>query len=602
MGYRLKGMGLAATVLLCAATGASAQQTATPAATPSVAVKGYKNASPWFKAESQHFIVFSNTSNDDVTQLLKNLEKLDHVLRIYTKEYQAGGVTRQKTTLYYHDRIGGFNDAVSDQPEEAVGLYNSCRAGVQGFGVHLERIPSLSNEQLAKSPLNPSLSYAFEAYARHFLYRYTDIRTPSSYIDGFAQYFSTIRFSDNQMSIGRVPPSVARYVYFVDKGRSYRLTYQDIFEPPESGDPASSEQPAVRLEYQTKSWLVTHYMLSSSDAMQRRDKYLNLVHQDVPAGKAFEEAFGLKASDIGDTMWRYRLKGIQVTQLAMPELPSAQISFTSLPEAATDFLLADAGLKSCPARNAGETLLRTVSQHPGGVPNNDAARLTLSRAQVDWGKAEDALPYLTEAVRKDASHYEAHYLLGLANLRLAEQRKDATATPYLEAASGHLLRARALNPKSAEAAYAFHQARMRAGGLPDQPALDAAIAAWRNGHEVNTFARSAALAYAYLGRGAEADNALTLLAHNVRDPEMAKWAKAWQVRLGAGVTRADLAEEMRREPKQHGIFKEWTVSGENLMQTVEHNAGIEDMNKYLETMRLSNPMSEKTHFVAPSKK
>ncbi|SFU91805.1 hypothetical protein [Pseudoduganella namucuonensis] len=600
MGYFLKEAGLAAAVLLCGAASVNAQQAATP--TQSVAVKGYKNASPWFKAESQHFIVFSNTSNADVTQLLKNLEKLDHVLRIYTKDFQAGAVSQQKMTLYYHDRIGGFNDAVSGQPEEAVGLYNSCAGGVQGYGVHLERIAGLNNEQLATSTLNNSLSYAFEAYARHFLYRYTDIRTPSSYIDGFAQYFSTIRFSDNQMSIGRVPPSVARYVYFVDKGRSHRLTYQDIFEPKEAKDPASSDEPAVRLEYQAKSWLLAHYMLSSNDNLPRRDKYLNLVHQEVPAGKALDEAFELKGADIGDTMWRYRLKGIQVLQLEMPDLPSAQPSFTSLPESSTDFLLADAGLRSCPDAKTGQALLRTVSQHPGGVPNNDTARLTVGRAHVDWGKAEDALPHLADAARKDASSHEAAYLLGLANLRLAAQRKDAEAAPYLEAAATQLARARVLNPRSPEAAYAAHQLGLRAAGPPDKQTLEAAVAAWRYGHEVNTYARSAALSYAYLGRSAEADNALTVLAHNARDPEMAKWAKAWQARLGAGVTRADLAAEMRREPAQRGAFKEWTVAGENLMQTVEYNAGIEDMGKYLETMRLSNPMSEKTHFVAPSKK
>jgi hypothetical protein len=54
---------------------------------------------------------------------------------------------------------------------------------VQGFAVHLERIASLGDEQLDKAPLNDTLSYAFEAYARHFLYRHTDIRHPS-YIDG----------------------------------------------------------------------------------------------------------------------------------------------------------------------------------------------------------------------------------------------------------------------------------------------------------------------------------------------------------------------------------------------------------------------------------
>jgi hypothetical protein len=580
--------GLLAAALFSAAIGAAAQDV--PAR---VTVTGQKNASSWFKAESQHFVVFSNTRNEDVTLLLDNLERLDYVLRIYTREFISGRSAPQKITLYYHGDSVGFDAATPGRPQEAVGLYSSCGAGVQGFGTHLDRIPSPGREQLAKQPLNNSLTYAFEAYARHFLYRYTDIRTPSSYIDGFAQYFSTLRFADNQMSIGRVPPSVARYIYFIDNGHSFQLKYQDILAAAEASDP----KPAVRLEALAKSWLLTHYMLSSSDNQTRRDNYLNLAHQDIPASQALETAFGLKPSEVDNTMWRYRLQGIEVKQFEVRDLPSARISFTSLPDAVTDFLLADAALKSCPDQKAGKALLRAVSQHPGGIPNNDAARLTVSRAQIEWGNPEDALPYLNEALRKDDANFQATYLLGLAHLRLAE--KDGA---YLRTAASHLARARTLDPKSAEAAYAAYQVQMAGSGQPGQQALEAAVAAWHNAHEVNRYARVAALALAYLGRGAEADSALTLLAHNGRDPELAKWAQAWQQRLAASVTRPELLAEMRREPNPQAAFQEWTIAGENLMQTVEYNAGIEDTRKYLQTLRMANPVSEKTIFVEPSKK
>jgi len=39
---------------------------------------------------------------------------------------------------------------------------------VQGFGVHLERMSSLGDAQLDKAPLDDTLTYVFEAYARHF--------------------------------------------------------------------------------------------------------------------------------------------------------------------------------------------------------------------------------------------------------------------------------------------------------------------------------------------------------------------------------------------------------------------------------------------------
>lgn len=599
MGKNLATAGLFAALSIGTAVSASAQ----PVSAQSVIVTGHKDPSRWFRAESQHVIVYSDTSQADVTQLLGNLEKLDHVLRIYTKNYRVPTGTERKLTLYYHERMGGFNDLVADQPPEAVGLYTSCESGVQGFGVHLEPLAALDEAGLAKHNLNSSLSYLFEAYARHFLYRYTDIRAPVSYIDGFAQYFSSVRFSDKYMLLGRAPSSVARYLYFLDQGHRYQLSYQDVFEPPASKEVGATGKTDVHVEFLARSWLLTHYMMSSAANRDKLETYLDRVHHDVPASKAFTEAFGMAASKLGDTLWRYRTKGVEAVQVDLPSLPAATVSFTGFPDSSTAFLLADAALKSCPGRGAGEALLRRLSVQARALPNNELARLSLSRAQIGWGHAGDALPYLTDATRRDPANFEAVYLQGLAHLRLAEAQKDGAGSAALEAAKRSLAQARNLQPASAEAAFAFYRAAVREAERPDQSTLEGAISAWKYAHEVNTFARSAALAFAYLGRGAEADRALTLLAHDGRDPAMAAWATSWQGRLGAGVSRSDLLAEMRREPGSDTAFKEWTVASDKLMNTVENNASVEDARGYVNTLEMSAPAADKgLGFSLPTKK
>ena len=584
MGNSLHKVALAAAMCLFSALDAGAQD----ASAQSVKVTGQKHASPWFRAESQHFVVYSDTRNEDVTLLLNNLEKLDHLLRIYTRDYRVARGVQQKLTLYFHNRVESFNALATDEPEEAVGLYSSCGAGVQGFAVNLKPLASLRNDQLIKAPLNSSLSYIFEAYTRHFLYRYTDIRAPISYIDGLAQYFSGVRFSDDHMVVGRPPVDVGRYLYHLDSGNRYNLSYENVLEPATASSQGFKAESGSRLEFLARSWIMTHYMLSSSENRIKMDKFLNLVHQDIPAGKAFETSFGLNVDDISDAMWRYRIKGLEIAEIDVPSLPAAQVGFTSLPASTTDFILADATLKSCPTRKTGEALLKSLSQKAATIRNNDFAKLILSRAQIDWGNAADALPYLTEATRKDGANGEALYLLGLANLRLHEQDKAAARESYLQAAKSHLARARALNPASAQAAFAFYQAEMRGSAPPGDKALEAAIAAWKNAHEVNAYARSAALAYAYTGRAPEADNALTLIAHNVRDPEMASWATSWQGKLAKGVNRADLLAEMRREISPPA-FREWTLAGENLMKDIVQRAGMENARNYLDNLRLANP-------------
>lgn len=533
---------------------AYAQQTAAP----SVVVAGQRNASEWFRVESQHFVVYSNTSNDAVAVLLNQLERLDFMLRIYTQPFLKSSGAEPKLTFYYHDGAVALNALALDQPADAIGLYNSCSAGVQGFGVQLDTTD------------DEGLSYLYEAYTRHFVYRYTDIRAPISYIDGLAHYFASARFTDTQMSIGKTPLNVGRYLGFLDQGRRYSLDYQDILEQNDSRGVNYAATPGIKLEFAARSWLLTHYMLSSEENRKRMVNYLSAVYRDAPITQSFEEAYGIKAGDLGTALWRYRLQSIKVMLVNVPDLPVATMEFKSLPQSSGEFVLAEAALKSCPERAAGEALLRRTAEAAARYPSNQYAQRVLSRAQVDWGNPQDALPYLNQAARNPEA--EVFYLLGQAHLKLSQP----------EAARSNLLQALKLEPTSAEAAYALFQAGLQTGAAPDDATLQAAIYAFKQAREVNTLARSAALAYAYSGDTARARNALKLMAHNIRTPELAAWAKTWLGKVTSGVAQEELLAEMRVQPAAGTAFREWTIANAMVMRDVEYNAGMQDARSHLD--------------------
>jgi len=583
---------LAAALFLGAGLYANAQEVTQGTPAQNVVVLGQRNVSKWFLAESQHFIVYSDTTEEDVTSLLNNLERLDYLLRIYAKDYIKSGSTEQKLTLYYHGRVAGLKQISADQPADAIGLYNSCAAGVQGFGVRLERDAELHNEQLVKRPLDEGLSYIFEAYARHFLYRHTDIRTPVSFIEGFAQYFSSVRFSDTRMVLGRIPTNVGKYLHFLDDGHLYSLEYRDILEPNDEQRRSYAGPAGVQLEFEAKSWILTHYMLSSEENRNHLRNYLGQVYHDTAPVQAFEAAFGLKAKDVSTAMWRYRLNSVQVLQVDLPALPKAVVKFNSLPQATGDFVIADARLKSCPQQSEGEALLRALNIEAGKFPGNDFAQLVLSRAQIEWGNAQDALPWLNKAINKNSANFDALYLAGLANLRLAQRSNDANRRTLLDASRSNLSRACSLDPKSPEAALALLKSEVLANDQPDVSALEGVIAVWQGTREVPALARSAALAQAYLGNTAKATSILKSMRRTTHSPQMAAWAKNWQSRLDAGVGQPDILAEMRLEPSPNPAFKEWTIDNDNVMQTVVYNAGLENARGILDKLS-QDPTPEK---------
>ncbi|MYM88652.1 tetratricopeptide repeat protein [Rugamonas sp. FT82W] len=557
-----------AALLLGSSALMNAQAQQQPATAPSVVVAGQRHASPWFRAESQHLVVYSNTSNSQVADLLNQLEKLDYMLRLYTQPFLKSSGAEPRLTFYYHDGAVTLNPLGVRQPANAIGLYNSCNAGVQGYGVRL----APGDEE--------GLSALYEAYTRHFLYRYTDIRAPISFIDGMAHYFASVRFTDTEMVVGRTPVNLGRYLDFLGNGHRYSLEYKDVLEQNDSRGQNYASTAGIKLEFAARSWLLTHYMLSTDDNRKHLVDYLSAVYRDVPITEAFEQAYGLKVSELSTTLWRYRLQKQAVLTVHIPTLPAAVMNFDSLSESSGEFVLTEAALKSCPDSKTGESLLRKTAEAAVRYPSNAYVQRVLSRAQIDWGNPKDALPYLSAAASKPDAGAEVFYLLGEAQLRLNQP----------DAARDSLKRALTLDPKSAEAASALYQAGLKASATPDEATLQAAVTAWKNAHEVNTLARQAALAYAYAGEMPKARNALKLMAHNIREPELAAWAKTWLDKLAAGAGQAEVLAEMRTQPSSGTVFREWTIANSMVMQDVEYNAGLQDARSFLNQQSI-NPSS-----------
>jgi hypothetical protein len=540
---------------------ASAQQAAPAPSAQRVVVQGLKDQSDWFKAESEHFVVFSDTSRDNVFQLLNNMERLDFMLRAYTKPYLRPRPREPKLTLYFHRRGSALARHADGKPIDAVGLYNSCSAGVLAAGILIDPIVELGNATLLHERSNDTLNYVFEGYARHFLYRHTNIRTPRSFIDGFALYFANTRFSDDQMAIGRSPVNVGRYLNFLDDGSPYKMSYTDVLNDKDNdSDMTKADAAAVKLEFAARSWLLTHFMLSTEDRRTRLARYLDLANRDVPATAAFETAFGIKPKQLSNELWRYRRTSLIESQVEVPALPAARIAYTDLPDSVTDYVMIDATLKACPSRATGEALLLSMTSRPDGTPQHPLARLALGRAQIDWGKPQDAIADLSTLAGGAKGNTEARYLLGMAHLRLANQQQGTARVDSLAAARRHLADAINADPASAEAAYALLRAELDSGEPLSDTALTAAELAWKNGPGVNEYARAAALVHAYAGNSAKSRQALTVLANTGHDPAMATWARQWQTKLQEGVERSELLAELRSTPGSGTTFKAWTLS------------------------------------------
>ncbi|RYY77113.1 MAG: hypothetical protein EOO52_06415 [Gammaproteobacteria bacterium] len=555
-----------------------------------VVVSGQQNPSDWFRAESQHFIVYSDTKQKHVSQLLNKLERFDYLLRLYAKA-NAPTKAEPKLTLYYQSRVRDLKKIVKDQPAYTIGFYNSCAQGVQAFATHMYygTNPDVS---LEKQPENEGLSYIFEAYARHFLYRHTEIRTPNWYIDGFAKYFANTRFSDSETVLGIPPQSIRDYLLYLSSGNNYySLNYKDILLDNESKGHNVAGEAGVRLEFQAKAWALTHYILSSSENIQHFDAYNKLVAAGLEQTKAFEQSFGFPVKKLGNHLWKYKRKSAEGLKLNLTAGAEQEIQFSSLPISANKLMLADAAIKSCPTRALGQELLQNIMSEAKKYPTSDYAQTILSRAQINWGDAKSTIPYLTSVAKGDNA--EAFYLLGNAQLRIANERQGDEQKNYLKSAQDNFLKASNLNSSFAEAFYGCFQTGLRLQDTPSKETLSAAIKARTLAPEVSGYLRAAALSHAYLKELSETQATLDLMARNKRDPQMAEWANIWQAKLNTGVTRAALITEMHQEVQPDTRFTEWTLASDSVMQEVQRSAEMAAVTDFITEQRVQQIQSQR---------
>jgi len=524
--------------------------------TSEVVIKGVRDPSAWIRVESQHLVIYSDSDAEQVIDLANNLERLDYVLRMYLKPFLIRQTEPPKLTLYFQDRFD-WAPGLGKFPADAVGLIDGCVSGTQAFTFNQGRMWKSTNASLLKDDGDATLSSIFALYSGNFVYRHTDIRGPMWLMGGLKVYFGGVRFTDNQMVVGRAAVATADSMKRIDYGNEHLffLTYDDVLRsylPHEYAGRVQrgqkvTPQVLAQAEFQSRAFNLAHYMLSSADNRDKMAQYLELVNNGRDGGAAFADVFGLSGFQLTTAMSYYRRTQMKVIKVDFPELPAARIDTTRLSRVEGEFVLDNAALKDCPTPDNGRQMLQRVQAAAAAVRGVDFAQMTLSRAQVDWGNPRDAIPYLAGAAQRDPYDDEIRYLLGMAYLKLAGAT-TADKRELLAAARSSLTEAALLAPETPGIAYALFRVGLMDPDTPLEKTMPLAVDAWRQGHDVSLFARGAALAQAWLGNATGAYEAFNTLARTGEDPENAKWAVQWLKLLEQGVTRDSLLAEMRQLP------------------------------------------------------
>jgi Flp pilus assembly protein TadD len=273
---------------------------------------------------------------------------------------------------------------------------------------------------------------------------------------------------------------------------------------------------------------LTHFILSDPARRQQMNAFLIDYRQGADPVEAFEKAFGIKVKDLASLLDRY-MRSFPAAIYQFKDMPSPDITVTTLPASANKLLLWDAADRLCPLQGEMAPLLEKIRTEAALYPGDDFAARVLAQAEIILGDEWKAVDYLQGRIAAVPDDAQAHFMLGQAWYLMTVHKHlldGETADSQMDKARRELGRAYTLDPLDAPTLYYYARSLARAGQPPSDNMIAAAMEAQALEPNVSNYSAYAAFLLIQRDRFDEAKEMLTSLASNPHAPREAAWAKS----------------------------------------------------------------------------
>lgn len=216
-------------------------------------------AAEWREAQTEHFIIYSESEPARIEQLAERLESYDGLMR---KATGVGADQAVKVRIYEVADTGTIERALGESNTGIAGFYNS-----NSFGPFLVTPRKTAN---AGRYFTPELVLQHE-YAHHFMLQYLPAIYPSWYVEGFAELIgSSMPMPDGRIGYGmpakhRGNNILSDWIPLQELLTREQITYLDTYG---------------------QGWAVTHFLTFDVGRAQLLRRYL----AELGAGKPMAEA------------------------------------------------------------------------------------------------------------------------------------------------------------------------------------------------------------------------------------------------------------------------------------------------------------------------
>ena len=369
-------------------------------------------AADWYRAETTHFIVYSEDKKSSTEEFAKDLERLDEVLRILTGVGPDDGSLPEtaKVTVF---RFGETADMAT--------LAGARGSGIGGFFIgrangsvafvpqsrNKRRERGFQTERDSSMSLDPKATL-FHEYVHYFMFQHRDAPYPLWYSEGFAELFSNVAFEDDYFVIGDVPP-----------WRSYSLSaipidLEKTFDPPAKRDRETTGRTYAH------GWLLASHLNLNPERRGQMGVYMQAIAAGKSPMEAAEQAFG-DLDQLRDELEEFRKGRARVLKVPYLTKTEPEVAIRKLSDAEAArmdlMIVSKRGVNEEQAARLIGDAEKLVERYPDSAP----VLLTAAEAEFDARDYDDAEALAKRVLALDPESVDAAiYLADIAMRRSYE--------------------------------------------------------------------------------------------------------------------------------------------------------------------------------------
>lgn len=397
----------------------------------------------WSQAKTQHFTVYSDGSDESLRRFAERLEKFDFLLRTVTgvtdpdigspvKVYILSSAAKVQK-LARSKNVGGFY-STSDRSAFAV----------LPKGEKMHQFDMGAEEIL------------FHEYTHHFMLHHFPAAYPAWYVEGFAEFFSVVKFTrDGNIEYGRVPMARAPGLVL---GQPYPLT--GLF----AGGASGLKGPDMDRYYGT-AWLLTHFMqYNRTGRRQELLRYLRDLSKGVPDMKP-DSYFDGGLAGLEKDVRAYMRHDLSMTRMTPKDMKIGAITVTPLDPVQGDLVEQEVALDVDPTEEQRREILASIRAVVARYPGKAYPLAVLAEAEWAADQKDAALADADRAIAIDANSSRGYAVRARV---LIERAHESDKPEDWKAALTAIVRANRADtedPVPLALFYRYHL--LRGGKMPD---------------------------------------------------------------------------------------------------------------------------------------